>query len=836
MDTDRITEELSRRFGALPGAFRRRRIIFWHDEEREFAKYVEDLHIEGVKILALTGSNFFAAKKQLLIDDPESNYLVYCPLTFENPEDNWLIDIELYSEEFRADLVSLQLEDMTLPNVPELRRFVKEHRKFFASRERRKLIAGMPGNITGYAGLELCVMSAVCGLKASDSGKVIMSVLKSCCGNDDALRELVHYGLDGAFWDMAESLTGYDGDSDSRSLAVHVLMSASDHVMGKGGNAWCYGLVSEWQKAGDIEEFRRVAEYAEDEEGLPEKFMSFGADELSRNNIFPCVDYVILEKLMTDIAGNIIDAAVILRCAEERRLCVWHEGVKWYYGGLVQVAYMQKFYGEHSEGFRLSGAREIWRRYTEDYYRMDTYYRKFHRCFAESLKHDGALSDMFKSVAERAEGLYVSWYLSGLGSCWCDSCREYMRDYGGIPGVRSQEEFYGEQVANEPGRIYVIISDAMRYEVAVSLAEELEHDTKCRIRVKSVQGIFPTTTKYGMAALLPHRKLAVERKGKNLAVLADGMSTESPDREKVLKARNPKSVALKYTDIAAMKRADRQSCVKGMEVVYIYHSTIDDAGHMGRSVCTACDEAIEEIKNMVRIIANDFGGTRITITADHGFLYTYSPLREYDMLGITGTGQEVETGRRYAVMTAGSRPDMLLPVKFLDGDSGYDGFAPADNIRIKVRGSEKNFVHGGISLQELVVPVIEYHYLRNDSREYRLNRSRYDMKPVELGLLSPERRVSAMTFALNFYQKDAVSSNREGAVYTLCFADDCGNAVSDTVKVIADRRSRNAQDRVFMCTFRLKAGEYDGRGIYYLVMLNEDGEEVMRSEFQINIC
>ena len=45
-------------------------------------------------------------------------------------------------------------------------------------------------------------------------------------------------------------------------------------------------------------------------------------------------------------------------------------------------------------------------------------------------------------------------------------------------------------------------------------------------------------------------------------------------------------------------------------------------------------------------------------------------------------------------------------------------------------------VHGGISLQEMVVPVIEYHYLRNDSMEYKRNRKKYDTKPVTVNLLS----------------------------------------------------------------------------------------------------
>lgn len=59
--------------------------------------------------------------------------------------------------------------------------------------------------------------------------------------------------------------------------------------------------------------------------------------------------------------------------------------------------------------------------------------------------------------------------------------------------------------------------------------------------------------------------------------------------------------------------------MKGMDVVYIYHDTIDEASHTSdTAVFTACEKAVSELKNMVRIIVNEFGGTNILITADHG--------------------------------------------------------------------------------------------------------------------------------------------------------------------------------------------------------------------------
>ena len=61
-------------------------------------------------------------------------------------------------------------------------------------------------------------------------------------------------------------------------------------------------------------------------------------------------------------------------------------------------------------------------------------------------------------------------------------------------------------------------------------------------------------------------------------------------------------MALQYKNIIGMKRAERAALVKGMDVVYIYHDTIDEASHTSdTSVFPACDRAISELKNMVRM-------------------------------------------------------------------------------------------------------------------------------------------------------------------------------------------------------------------------------------------
>ena len=48
---------------------------------------VDEVSLNNAKLLALTGTNNFAVKKLLSVDDITSNYLVYCPLSYEKPEE-----------------------------------------------------------------------------------------------------------------------------------------------------------------------------------------------------------------------------------------------------------------------------------------------------------------------------------------------------------------------------------------------------------------------------------------------------------------------------------------------------------------------------------------------------------------------------------------------------------------------------------------------------------------------------------------------------------------------------------------------------------------------------
>ena len=131
------------------------------------------------------------------------------------------------------------------------------------------------------------------------------------------------------------------------------------------------------------------------------RFSQLPIEELAGTEIFPCINECILKKLRADIIDHTMSADVIIDTVEKRRTLIWYERLQNFYEGVLEVAYMQKFYLDHSDGFHTVEQHKVWKEYTSDYYKMDTYYRLFHVVFGKSLNSSNPLlDDLFKQVAD----------------------------------------------------------------------------------------------------------------------------------------------------------------------------------------------------------------------------------------------------------------------------------------------------------------------------------------------------------------------------------------------------------------------------------------------------
>ena len=111
MNLSQITETLKRIYDE-----ERHRIVFWHDPDQEFSDALGSLELEDVKIVRLEDVSLLELKVQLELEDPDGRYLLYSTLPVPQPDQDWLLDIRLYSKTFHADRASLLLNELGLNN------------------------------------------------------------------------------------------------------------------------------------------------------------------------------------------------------------------------------------------------------------------------------------------------------------------------------------------------------------------------------------------------------------------------------------------------------------------------------------------------------------------------------------------------------------------------------------------------------------------------------------------------------------------------------------------------------------------------------------------------
>jgi hypothetical protein len=278
--------------------------------------------------------------------------------------------------------------------------------------------------------------------------------------------------------------------------------------------------------------------------------------------------------------------------------------------------------------------------------------------------------------------------------------------------------------------------------------------------------------------------------------------------------------------MADMKRPDYKEAFEGRKLIYIYHNVIDavvDQSLTERDVFEAVEKALEDLVLLARNLVNHVSATNIIITADHGFIYRRSPLTEIDKIGKQNM-KTIEAGRRYALSDAQEEADDTLAISMdylLGKETKLKAVVPKGVIRYKVPGSGANYVHGGVALQEIIIPVIKFKNIRKN--EYKATK-------VEVKLTNISRKVTNRITYLEFFQTELVEDKKVTLKLKLYFTDEEGNWISNENIIIADSRSKNPQDRTFREKFTLKDMTYDKAKKYYLIL--EDEEETAEKIYE----
>ena len=429
-------------------------------------------------------------------------------------------------------------------------------------------------------------------------------------------------------------------------------------------------------------------------------------------------------------------------------------------------------------------------RYTSELYRFDLFYRHALECFHSVIKDTTPIDDVLGRTKQQLDMDYAKT-INILNLEWLTCVNENPKHFENI-SIPRQADFYHDQVDKDI-HMAVIISDALRYEVATEMMEELSKE-KHIATLSPMLAMLPTETKYCKPSLLPHHKL--ELQGAEMTV--DGLPVSTIDqRTEVLSHYIDSGVCIKYEDLMNKPATSYREFFKQHHIVYIFHDTIDDAGHKQSpfEVIRACKQAITELTTLISRLHATWNVYDVLLTADHGFLYNDVEFEEKDKHIVTDESIEKKT-RYYLTHDANAIEGIskypLQEVSEIQSASQLYVAVPDGTNRMAAQGGYQ-FAHGGATLEEMIVPVIY-------SKLKKVNKT----EKVEATLMNHNLNMVSSRLKFNLIQSEAVSMTKMERELLCCVYDGDKKVTEEKEVVLNSPDKDNLNNRVFEVTLDLK--------------------------------
>ena len=811
-----------------------RKVIFWYDAPMNFKEDITSDSFDCCRVL-VCDKNEFSIKKTIEHDDTDTNFLVYIPAEKPADTENWLLDILMYSEEYYADTVALTMRRLGLSNT-DLRRIIERYAKFFDSETRNKKLGSFV-EVNDHMNGDDLKMAMMCVLVKASSRSIesVLTELVFDSNSGSKYADIKKFGFEEYLWDEISKYYNYEGDQKIEVLIRKFLFTALLEQKADLGDIPSFYQQYTITGAGKMDAKFFVDKIKADKR-YPALQLTLATDLkiegllVSRDiacvqeaDIFECIDSHIIQTIAESLKNGSLDYDTFERVITSRMNSIWYDDHRAEYELLSSTIAFLRILDKPIPKQLLST--DYIREYTKNYYKVDYHYR--HICASyRSIEHP---IDEFEWLMDRVELTYQIKFLDVIGKEYSDSLAQQGEwRFAGIPETG---DFYRSVQRNNYKKCFVIISDGLRYEIAHELYERIQVDStlKGSEEISCAISPIPSETRFGMAALLPHQSLGYA----NGAVTCDRMSTSGiPARDAVLKEKSQSYAAIGYEDINGMSRSDLRSYMADKSLVYIYHNVIDNAGeHNEKKVFDVAETAINEILMLIRKLYNSLQISNFYITADHGFLYRVNTVQESAKYSNVVSMHPTEASKRY-VLTDDSSFSIPYTLEFPLGteEVGYKVVVPYGYDLFKTQGSGLQYIHGGASLQETVVPIIHIGELSSAKNKDAVT-------PVGVRLKSITRKITNRSFALEFEQYEKVEGLKQAVSCETYIVDEDGNKVSGTYPFMAASASDDAATRVTSVRFTLMNIQFDRSKRYYLVLRDtaKPDEYIEKEQFTIDI-
>ncbi len=790
---------------ALEKLFQQHRLVFWYDEKGEMTGLFNSLQIPGVEKVVIE-NNEFTLKHQVLIERPTQHFLFYQAKAKPVDNENWLLDLLLSNYEFQTEASSLFLQDLELPQ--EFKSLVQQHEEFFVNEKRIGDLKALLEPEDRESKIRLKMLSIICAAEP-EWEKVLYALFAEVFKNkQDKYKAIDKFELSAFLWDTIEKKYNYKSATATiKDFLLHLVQDNFERSVPSGKPLLSkegYLFVNSWKentKARKI--YYDWSRQIEKDLAIEAAIQNISAEDLLDADTYAVIDKKIIIGIREHIVNNTVPNHLIQEWIEKRRVKFFFADFMHIYEALGNAASLLDEI--RKVNLTIDNPKDGFEKYEKQWYKIDKLYRKYIYA-SEQAEHQNILKDLTLQI----EKAYGNSYLLKLGDSWQAAIEEM--SVWNIEKTINQKQFYQQWVApyiKKENRIFVIISDALRYESAAELRELILQEDRYTATLNAVLGSLPSYTQLGMASLLPHTSLTFEEQSD--IVYVDGISTQgTPNRTKVLQKAYPGSIAIGAADFLKMKaNTEGREFVKPYNVVYIYSNHIDKTGDDKTSEGKVFEATESEFEYLLRILKhiNNMNGYNMIITADHGYLYQHNRLDESDFTDFSPAGTLYKTSRRFVL---GKNLANNTSVQKWEGEAL--GFAddteaqiPKSINRIRIQGAGSRFVHGGASLQEIVVPVLEINKARKS-----------DIEQVEIDIISGTSNITSNTFAVSFYQKQPVADKIQPRQIKAGFYTAAGQLISDVSTLLFNSTESDAMAREKRQSFLFttEASKHNGQDVY----------------------
>ncbi|MDO8264470.1 MAG: BREX-1 system phosphatase PglZ type A [Gallionella sp.] len=862
-----------RLFDSLTSLFASHPVVFWHDVEAEFASSIEALTLDGVQLVRLDDTPALRIKLDIE-HSPDQRWLIYSAKPEPEPAKDWLLDVRMRSKSFRADSTSILLEDLGL-TTQGLRQHLKERAKFLRAKDRvdrlKRLV--LPGDDAQdldrkmLAVLTRADQPELFAMLQRLYGAMVVDGVADLSAQSKAWQDIAANDLTPAFWGLVHVQLGYlDANPSLRDLLLRILVT--DFCRGLQGDAPrqlahfvlpdrtlaanASVFVGRWRS--DIAQFANynaLAQAVANELNLVSLLSTQSAEQLAECMTFEDVELRVVQDLKKRIvAGAGANMDVVRSLMARRRDGHWANpllasanertrALAACYDALTAAADFFSLKATHAAGFSFTDAGTAFAQYRDELFRFDQLYRHFHTA-ADAVEPTGWA--VLHELRETIEGVYSGWFIPHLSTAWSKVIEgpQGLLTHWKLPEVTPQQAFYERRVLPlfEGGvkRVFVLISDAFRFEVAQELVQHTNSKSRFKASLDGMLGVLPSYTALGMAALLPHQTMAYKESA-SLDVLADGHSVATLEQRNEHLQRFG-GIAVKAEDLMALGKDKGRELVRDQRLIYIYHDRIDMTGDKQASetkTFEAAAQTVLELSSVLGFIINSLNGSTVLVTADHGFMYQESALEASDksMLddkpaGTLKAKKRYLIGRNLGATSKAWSGNTAVTASTTAGGS-LDFWVPKGASRFHFAGGAR-FVHGSAMPQEVVVPVITVRESEADHAKTKF---------VSVSLLGAVNKVVTNTQRFEFIQTDAVSERvlARSVVVSLRDSADQDKAISNVQSITFDSTSHLLDERKRSVLLTVLAGAHDPHKRYDLVMRDAVTKvEVLRLPIKVDLA